>query len=222
MDDVDDRTRLNGAAVQAEGLDGWRYLRGALHSRFATGDFVSGLELVRAVTAAAEEADHHPDVDVRYPHVDMKLTSHDVGFVTQRDVRLARRISEIAESQGVEARPADVSVLEIGLDTADMAAIKPFWAAVLGLSADQHEDDELVDDDGVLPSLWFQVTDPHEEPRQRFHLDLTVPHDVVESRMAAALEAGGTLVTDEHAPRFWVLADPDGNKVCLCTWQGRP
>ena len=32
---------------------------------------------------------------------------------------------------------------------------------------------------------------------------------------------GGTLVSDEDAPSFWVLADPQGNKVCLCTWQDR-
>lgn len=219
---MDDRTRLNGAAVHAEGLDDWRYLRGAIHTRFATGNFVSGLRLVESVTEAAEAADHHPDVDLRYPHVDLVLTSHDVGHVTRRDIDLARRISEIAASQGVEARPAAVSLLEIGLDTADMSRIRPFWAAVLGLQEDRGEEDEVVDPDGVLPSLWFQPTEPHEEPRQRFHIDLTVPHDVVESRIAAALEAGGTLVTDGHAPRFWVLADADGNKVCLCTWQGRP
>lgn len=219
---MDDRTRLNGAAVEAEGLTDWRYLRGAIHTRYATGDFVSGLALATAVTGAAEEADHHPDVDLRYPHVDIRLTSHDVGFVTQRDIRLARRITEIAAERGVAAVPTELSVLEIGLDTADHAQLKPFWAAVLGLSVEGGEDDEIVDPDGVLPTLWFQVTDPHDEPRQRFHLDLTLPHDAVERRIAAALDAGGTLVTDEFAPRFWVLADPDGNKVCLCTWQGRP
>ena len=39
--------------------------------------------------------------------------------------------------------------------------------------------------------------------------------------LADALAAGGTLVTDEHAPRFWVLADPQGNKACLTTGRGR-
>ena len=42
-----------------------------------------------------------------------------------------------------------------------------------------------------------------------------------EARIAAALAAGGTLVSDAEAPSFWVLADPDGNRVCLCTWQQR-
>jgi 4a-hydroxytetrahydrobiopterin dehydratase len=55
----------------------------------------------------------------------------------------------------------------------------------------------------------------------RFHLDVRVPPDVVDDRIAAALAAGGTLVSDEHAPRFWVLADPQGNRACLTTGRGR-
>ncbi|MGN6162223.1 MAG: VOC family protein, partial [Marmoricola sp.] len=58
-------------------------------------------------------------------------------------------------------------------------------------------------------------------PRQRFHLDLTVPPEVASERIAAAVAAGGTVVDDEVAPRFVVLADPQGNKVCVCTHVGR-
>ena len=63
-----------------------------------------------------------------------------------------------------------------------------------------------------------------EEPRtdrDRFHIDVTVPHDVARERIASALAAGGSLVTDHFAPSWWVLADPDGNEACVCTWQGR-
>jgi 4a-hydroxytetrahydrobiopterin dehydratase len=41
----------------------------------------------------------------------------------------------------------------------------------------------------------------------------------VQPRIDAAVAAGGTLVSDKEAPSFWVLADPQGNQVCLCTWQ---
>ncbi len=44
---------------------------------------------------------------------------------------------------------------------------------------------------------------------------------VAEERVEAAVAAGGTLVTAEHAPAFWVLADAHGNKVCVCTADGR-
>ncbi|MCW2837765.1 MAG: hypothetical protein JWQ15_1879 [Marmoricola sp.] len=71
------------------------------------------------------------------------------------------------------------------------------------------------------PSVWFQPTDSTAADRQRWHLDVSVPHDVAQERIQAALDAGGTLVDDERAPAFWVLADADGNKACICTWQSR-
>ncbi|MFI1760772.1 VOC family protein [Streptomyces sp. NPDC020800] len=43
----------------------------------------------------------------------------------------------------------------------------------------------------------------------------------LQTRIDAALAVGGTLVSDAEAPSFWVLADPEGNRVCLCTWQDR-
>ena len=85
-----------------------------------------------AVGAAAEEADHHPDLTLTYGRVDVRLSSHDVGGVTARDVRLARRISELAAEAGVTAAPEGVAVVEIGLDTPDVDAVRPFWKALLG------------------------------------------------------------------------------------------
>jgi len=57
--------------------------------------------------------------------------------------------------------------------------------------------------------------------RGRIHLDVSVAHDEAPSRIAAALGAGGRLLSDAEAPAFWVLADADGNEVCITTWQGR-
>ena len=213
--------KLTGKQILDAGLDDWRLLLGSLHARFATGGFVKGLALVNAIGAAAEEMNHHPDLDLRWPHLNIKLSSHDVGAVTGRDIKLARRISELAAAAGIEARPGDVQALEFALDTPDFAQVKPFWRAVLGLDDNPALPDEVADSGGALPTLWFQETDPHETPRQRFHLDIHVPHDVAEARIKAALEAGGTLVSDSEAPSFTVLADVDGNKVCVCTWQAR-
>jgi 4a-hydroxytetrahydrobiopterin dehydratase len=212
-------TTLTGQQVLDEGLTDWRLALGALHTRFATGDFAAGLALVQGIAAAAEEMNHHPDVDLRYPHVDVRLTSHDSGGVTGRDVELARRASALAADLGVRAEPGAVTALELALDTADAERIKPFWAAVLGYDATAA--DEVSDPAGTLPAVWFQGTDEHAEPRQRWHLDVWVPHDVAEGRVEAALAAGGALVSDAEAPSFWVLADADGNKACVCTWQDR-
>ncbi len=212
---------LSFAEVEAAALADWRQLFEALRTRFKTGDFATGLALTSRIGELAEAANHHPDVDLRYPHVNVTLCSHDVFGVTSRDVDLARQISAAAADLGVWADPSAASVVEIGLDTWDHEEIKPFWRAVLAMSDHPSYDEELRDMDGSLPTLWFQETDEHEEPRQRFHLDVRVPPEVLESRIAAALEAGGTLVSDERAPRFWVLADAQGNKACITTGRGR-
>jgi 4a-hydroxytetrahydrobiopterin dehydratase len=141
--------------------------------------------------------------------------------VTSRDVDLARRISHVAADLEVAADPSSLSVVEIALDTADHEEIKPFWRAVLGMTDDPDSDTQLFDLVGSLPTVWFQHTEPHDEPRQRFHLDVRVPPEVAQDRIAAALAAGGTLVTDERAPRFTVLADAQGNKACVTTSLGR-
>lgn len=210
---------LTGDDVLRESLSDWRLLQRSLHARFLTGDFATGLALVNRIGEAADEANHHPDLDLRYPHLDVKLTSHDAGGLTERDVALARRISEYAAEAGVAADPAAVAMVELALDTANYKAIEPFWRAVYGLDPQPGVGKDVVDPTGVLPPLWFQPTEAHEPPKQRFHLDVHVPHDQAEARVEAVLATGGTLVSDTWAPNFWVLADSDGNKACICTWQ---
>lgn len=200
------------------GLDDWRRLASALHARFTTSDFAKALAFVNAIGDAAEEMNHHPDIALAWGRVDVKTWSHDVSGITDRDVRLARRVSEIAAEMGAEPHPDQVQVVELALDTADYSKVKPFWRAVLGMGDGRPGvDDELVDASGVLPAMWFQETEPHETPRQRWHFDIWVPHDEAERRITAAIDAGGTLVSDDEAPSFTVLADADGNKVCVCT-----
>ena len=219
-DDHADKTVLAYADVRGADLDDWRMLLRGLHARYRTGGLLAGLRFATAIGDAAEEMNHHPDLDVRYPHVNIKLTSHDVGGVTARDLRLARRISEIAAEQGLRADPGAVQVLELALDTADLEGVKPFWRAVLGMR-DSKDPEEVVNPGGAVPTLWFQETEPHEEPRQRFHMDITVPPEVAPGRIEAALAAGGTLVSDARAPAFTILADAEGNKACVCTSEGR-
>lgn len=214
-----DRAALRGQEILDAGLDGWRKVLDKIVVRFETGDFNRGAALVTKIAEAADEANHHPDVDLRYPHLTVSLMSHDVGAITARDIRLARRISELAAEAGVSASAEAPDVLEIALDTPDHDAVKPFWQALLGY--DSKQDDDLVDGAGRTPSVWFQKTDSDAPDRQRWHLDVSVPHDVAEARIQAAIDAGGTLVDDSRAPAFWVLADPDGNRSCICTWQSR-
>ena len=213
---------LSFTQVQAEaGLDDWRMMFQTLETRFDTGSFAAGLDLVTRIGAAAEEAGHHPELDLRFATLHVRLISRDGFAVTTRDLDLARRISALAAEVGVTAEPLAVQVVELALDTADHAEIKPFWRAVLGYDDHPLHDGEVRDLTGIGPALWFQASPPHDEPRQRFHLDIRVPPELAQPRIDAALVAGGVLVTAEHAPGFTVLADPQGNKACITTGVGR-
>lgn len=205
-----------------EDLPDWRMLIDRLHASFDTGDFAGAVRLVDAITPVAEELGHHPDLDLSYGRLDVRLISHDVGGVTSRDVALARKISELARAAGATAHPERTSVLELGLDTSDEAEIRTFWAALLDYgTVEAWGELQLRDATGRRPSIWFQPTEAHDVPRQRWHLDLRIPPEVVQGRIAAAIAAGGRLVDDTAAPAYWVLADAQGNRACLTTWQGR-
>lgn len=218
----DPKRPLTELDLVSEELLDWRMLIDRLHASFDTVDFVTAVRLVDAIALVAEEMDHHPDLDVAHGRLDVRLISRDVGAVTSRDVVLARAISALARAEGAVSRPERTSVLELGLDTADEAEIRPFWAALLDYdTVEAWGEMQLRDTTGRRPTIWFQPTGAHDVPRQRWHLDLRVPPEVVEGRIAAAISAGGKLVDDSAAPAFWVLADPQGNRACLTTWEGR-
>ena len=213
-----DRQPLRSQEV-SDGLpEGWRLLLGQVAARYDTGDFNAGTRLVQRIAELADEADHHPDVELRYPHVTVSLSSHDVGAITERDVRLARTISGLAQERGIATTDHAPDVLEIALDTPDLEGVLPFWAALMGYEADG---DQVSDAATRLPTIWFQESDSTAPDRQRWHLDVSVPREVAEERIRAAVDAGGRLVSDEAAPAFWVLADSDGNQACICTWESR-
>lgn len=215
-------------ALSAEEFDGrhvgeWRFVLGGIEASFRAQGFEDAAAFGASIAVAAELADHHPDIDLRYPgRVRVRLTTHAAGGVTTADLELAERISAIAIADGVGIDPADdgrSQMVELSIDTMDASAIRPFWAAVM---------DYLVADDGSLVdprrqgwAIWFQQMDEPRTERNRFHIDVSVPHDVAEQRIAAALEAGGRLVSDERAKAFWILADAEGNEACICTWQDR-
>src|SRR5689334_496190 len=141
-------TKLTGKQIAAEGLTGWVRLANGLRTRIHSGDFATGLALVNAIGRAAEEMNHHPDLDLRYPHLDVRLSSHDVNGVTERDVRLARTISRLVADAGLAQTVQGVSELELALDTPALATVLPFWSAVMAMTADKRDD--LRDPAGVL------------------------------------------------------------------------
>ena len=228
---------LTGQEIAEAGLHDWRKLGQGLHTRYLVGDFAAGARFVAAVGDAGAASGHYPRVTMGGSYVDLKLisddavyrdgegTEHVVEWVTQDDVDLARRITAIAAEQGLDADPGAVTAIEIGLDTAHPATIAPMWAALLTGGTEAHGrgtiGDDVRDATGRAPILWFQATDEHETPRQRFHLDVWVAPEVAQQRIAAAVAAGAVVVDDSQAPACTVIADQDGNRSCVCTTAGR-
>ena len=206
---------------EADGVGDWRVVGDGACAYFRTGSFAAGARLVDAISGLAGVEDHHPDVDLRYEGVTVRLitTTGDDWGLSERDVELARRISAVARELGVPADPSAVQTVQVTIDALAGPDVMPFWRAVLGYQDRGPED--LVDPHSRGASFWFQQMDAPRPQRNRIHIDVWVPHDQAEARVAAAIAAGGHLVTDEQAPSWWVLADAEGNEVCVATWMGR-
>lgn len=93
---------------------GWSGSPRGLHAVFATGSFSAGTSFVDAICEAAESANHHPDVLLTYPSVEVFTISHDVDGVTKRDLDLAAAISQIAVDKGFAVDPHAEARLNAG------------------------------------------------------------------------------------------------------------
>jgi 4a-hydroxytetrahydrobiopterin dehydratase len=219
------------AAVEAIG---WRYLLGAFCTSIRVESATQAARVATAIVdACGDGADEHLRIDLRPDRVEATLMDITIAEVTARDVELAHAItSAVAElglstgwaaaAPGRTTRP--IQSLELAIDAIDIAAIRPFWRAVMAYVDEPGRSgptDPLVDPARQGPAIWFQQMDAPRPQRNRIHLDLTVTHDEAEARVDAALDAGGRLVSDARARAFWILADAEGNEVCVCTWQDR-
>ncbi len=229
---------LEGDEITGARLTDWRKLAQGLHARYLVDDFGAGVRFLAAVGEAGDALGHHPSVAMGPGYVDLELvtadavhrddegTEHVVEWVTQQDVDLARAITQIAADHELDADPASVSVIELGLDTAQSATIAPVWAALLTGNAEAQghgsPGDEIRDATGRVPNLWFGEADVREPSRQRFHLEIYVAREVAAQRVAAAVAAGGTVVDDSDAPSLTVVADQDGNTGVVCVAEVLP
>lgn len=78
-------------------IPGWKRRGAVIHRTFEFTDFPTALRFVNAVGRAAEKAQHHPDIDIRWNRVTLLLTTHDSGGLTALDVALAARVNTLAE-----------------------------------------------------------------------------------------------------------------------------
>ncbi|MDQ6659104.1 MAG: 4a-hydroxytetrahydrobiopterin dehydratase [Actinomycetota bacterium] len=217
------------AAAAAVAGTGWRFVGGTLASVVAVASMADGAAALALVLAAAgATAGGRLRVELTDGAVALTLQTAAVGWVTQADADLASMIDKALAAQGFQGVPQiagrAVQVVELAIDAMDIPAIRPFWKAVLGYAdevGDGAPDAPLVDPAWQGPAIWFQQMDAPREQRNRIHFDVMVGEDEADARVEAAIDAGGRLLSDERARAFWVLADPEGNEICVCTWQDR-
>ncbi|WP_035844552.1 VOC family protein [Kitasatospora azatica] len=204
---------------QTAGLEEWRVLGEGACSYFRTGSFAAGARLVHEIGARLDVEGRHPDIDLRAEGVTVRLITltQDYYGLTEQDVELARQISALARELGIPADPSAVQTVQVTVDALDMSRVVPFWRALLGYQDRAGSPEDLIDPHGRGAPFYFQQMDAPRPQRNRVHLDVFVPHDQAEARIAAAIAAGGRLLSDEHAPSHWVLADPEGNEACVGT-----
>ena len=132
---------------------------------------------------------------------------------------LARQISAAARELGLPAAPSVLQNVQLSIDSRVGPEVLPFGRAVLDYQARGDEPGDLIDPRARGPLVYAQRWDESHPRHRRIHLDVSVAHDQAEARIAAAVAAGGRLVTDADAPSWTTLEDTEGNLVCVCTWR---
>jgi 4a-hydroxytetrahydrobiopterin dehydratase len=202
---------------EADGVEDWRVLFSGAHAYFRADSFAQGARFVSAIADIADAVGHFPDVDLRPEGVTVRTASGDYGALSERDVELARRISAKARTLGLEPDPSQVQVVGIAVAHDAGVDVGPFWAAALGYKS-LGPDGDVVDRHRRNPHFSFQGLKPPRPGRGRTHIDVSVPADQAEARVAAALAAGGRLADDTHVPHWWTLASPENHKVDIAAW----
>ena len=201
----------------APGVAEWRVLFWGAKTLYETGDFATGVRFIDGIGEIAAELNHAPLIDLRPDTVTVQVITVGVGL-SDADLVLAQRISVLAAEMGLTADPGAVQHVQLAFDAADPEPVIDFWRAALGYVRVGAED--LVEPNLIGPPAWFQEKQ-HVAPRNRIHVDVSLPHDQAQARIDAIVAAGGRILGDKNGPAWVSLIDPEGNVVDICTWKGR-
>lgn len=197
------------------GVDDWRVLFWGAHAFYACDSFAHAVRLVDAIGEVAEAVGHAPDVDVRPTGVTIRTATRRDGGLSERDARLAQGISEAAHRLGCRPDPSTLMVTGIAVAQDRGSDVRPFWSAVMGY--DPLGDEDAIDPQRRNPHVWLHELDPPKPGRGRTHIDISVPADHAEARVAAAVAAGGRIVRAEPG-RWWTIASPENHGVDIASW----
>lgn len=199
--------------VAADGVDDWVVLHGGAAAVFRVGSLGEGAQLAAAIAAVAA-AEPGVLMTVAAGHLSVRLTRDNLQL-ERRHVDLARAVSDVAREHGAEADRSAVQEVQLAIAGKPDALDVRFWRAVLGYS---EMSDKAVDPLGHGSTVWMQELDPERPLRHALHVDVSLAREHAEERLATAVAAGGEIVDDSWAPRWWTLSDPAGNRVCIAAW----
>ena len=206
-------------------LADWALIFAAM-THYPTSSFRQAAELATQAAALADRAGVELVIDVTDHGVTLD-SGKDGWEMDERFSGLAAEVQSAARGLGLVADLASVRFVQLGIDASDIDRVRDFWRAVLGYVDDPRRALGVTDIDDPLrwgPPVFFQdlEADPERQSqRNRIHVDLYVPADQAQTRIDAALAAGGRIVRDAEA-LFWVtIADPEGNEIDVAVITGR-
>ena len=201
--------------LAAEGLDDWVVLHGGATAVFGVGSLGEAADLAQAITLVPGIEGSGTLLTIAPGRLTVRLT-RGMFQLEPMHVELARAVSTATRSRGVVADRGAVQEVQLAIAAKPNDIDVGFWRAVLGYAP--RADDNAVDPLGHGSTVWMQELDTAKSLRHAMHVDVSVAREHVESRLAAALAAGGRIVDDSGAPEGWILADRAGNKVCIAAW----
>jgi len=201
--------------LHAEGVDDWVVLHGGATVVFRVTSLREAAALAAAIAAVPGLEPTGALMTIAADRLTVRL-ARGVERIEPTHVELARAVSAVARSRSVSADRGAAQEVQLAISAKLHDIDVGFWRAVLGY--DPLADDNAVDPLGHGSTVWMQTLDSEKPLRHAMHVDVSVAREHAEARVAAALAAGGSLVTDSDAPEAWILADRAGNKVCIAAW----
>ncbi|MEO6510506.1 MAG: VOC family protein [Nocardioides sp.] len=199
----------------AAGLDDWAVTHSGAVAAYVADSLPAAARLAAAVADVPGLDGSRALLTLGDRRLTVRLT-RGVFAAESHHVELARAISAVARDHGASSDRASIQSVQVAVSARPDEIDVGFWRAVLGY-------EPLAEDNGVDPlghgsTVWLQELDPAKPLRHAMHIDVSVPRDQVEARLAGALAAGGRIVMVEDLEATWILADRAGNKVCLAAW----
>lgn len=211
--------------LATQGLDDWRLTCDGASAFFATASFAESVEFVRAIGALPGIEAHRPAIDIRPGGVTVSTitVAPDNFGMSQRDAAVALGVSGAARNLGLKSDTSQVQGLLVIPGGADVSNLMPFWEAILGyIRRPDSPQEDLIDPRGRGAPFWFEgMEELRGDGDGAIHIALWLPYEEAQARIDAALAAGGHMVRDQYAPRWWTLADAAGNQCDISTIRGR-